>query len=202
MQISILSYCVFAILGYIAELGALYLILEYCERTDSTVMKWLIGLVWAVVALGIFCAAVLPLYLSSQVIEVDANGWHKQSDWIISFRHNGKSFPVRPRKWYVYNNDGDNTDLVLTPIYYHLDPDSVGLGIQSRGIPDTLRGVFVELPHNPVFLFQPPDTASDTYIYRKELVLYHLGIAGDRPEIPDTYRRLIFRSAEYDTAVY
>jgi len=202
MHISILTYCVFAILGYIAELVVLYLILESWERTDSAVMKWFIGFVGTVASLGIFCTAAFPFYMSSQVIEVDASGRHKQSDWMISYRHNGESFPVRPRKWYVYNKDSENIDLVITPIYYHIDPDSVGIKIQNRMASDTLRGVFVELPHNPVFLFQPPDTLADTYVYRRELVLYHLGIAGDCPEIPDTYRRLMFRSAEYDTAVY
>lgn len=199
MHISILLYCAFILAGCVAELGILYLVLEFWEKSDSVAKKWLLGILGAVATLGVFYVASMPFIKSSQVIEVNASGWHKESDWLFFYRHKGKSYPVHSGKWYVFNEDGERADLVLSPVYYHIDPDSVGQKVPYIAAPDTLRGVFVELPHNPVFLFQPPDTESDTYVSCRELVLYHLGVVGKGQPIPDTYGRLKFQVAEYSS---
>lgn len=197
MRISVLLYCFCILAGCVAALGVLFLVLNYWEKTDSVVKKILLGFAGAAATLGIFYVASMPFFHSSQVIEVNANGWHKESDWLFAYRHKGEAYPIHSGKWYVFNEDEEIINLVLTPVYYHIDPDSVGLKVPHLAEPDTLQGRFFELPHNPVFLFQPPDTVSDTYVDCREIVLYHLGVAGSGQIIPDTYQRLEFKAADY-----
>ena len=197
MHITLLFRLFLSVLTYALYLVFLYVVLEFSERNENPFWRFLVFLGSFAVLYATTYVIFIFAFSSAEVIVVDNQGHYSTSDWKYRFHRNGASFPVQEGNQYVYNPMGDTRDLVLTPVYYHRD--SAGFAVPHPDVPDTLRGLFVALPHKASFIFRSPDQVYPTYVLNRKETLYHLGFAGDIPAY-DRYLKLEFEVPDYSTS--
>ena len=139
------------------------------------------------VGYGVIQLCVWLIHESPEVISVGKNTW-SISSWRFCFKSGGERFPVKTGGMYLYSRSESDTTFILAPVYYHMNPDSVGCKVQNTVPTDTLHGRFIELPKSPRFAFTFPDSVRTVGFYTDRSVVYYLGQPGD--SVPEQYLEL------------
>ena len=175
------------ILVYVVWFVILYLALWTNETRIKKWNKLIVYVACISVAFGAARLCTWFIHESPEVISVGKQAW-TISSWRFHYERDGKRYPVKTGKTYLYVGSETDTTFVLTPVYYHINPDSVGRKVPDRMPTDTIYGRFVELPHKPLYVLSSPDSVHTTGYHRERAIVYYLG----RPEdsVPDYYLRL------------
>lgn len=191
------------ILFYLVSLGLVLVIIYYtlglAEKVDKkakTVLAELLILICGgLLVTGTIGLCVWFLIESADVIEVDGRRY-EVSSWRVYYKANGQRFRVHTGRTYLYDASINDTNLVLTPIYYHISPDSVGRKVANPLPREHLLPGFHELDHVPLFVFRAPKYEYITPFQVDKKILYHLGRKGD--EVPDYYLKLVYEPDQSD----
>lgn len=192
MKLTIFLGIVLGIVAFFASLVVLNYLLKVAERVEQRTKTWipkmLVYLVGGILSVGIYAFVGVGIFNSPEVISVKGRHYEHTS-WLFLYRADGHLYRVRHGMMYLYNADETDTTLVIRPVYYHSNPDSLGRKVINPLPTERLLPGFQELKHPPMYVFQRPDNVFDDAIGSDEKILYHLGRLGE-DEVPDYYLKL------------